>query len=75
LAITIKTKRNKVVIVLTRRDEIELRLKAELDEAEQQLRHATLEEKPEARRRFRDALRAFSDLVLRGKLPSDLRCT
>lgn len=59
---------------LSHREKIELQFKAELDEAEQKLRHATLKEKPEAHRRFREALHNFTGLVLDGKLPPESRC-
>jgi hypothetical protein len=51
------------------REEIELRLKAELIEAEKQLRDATPQQKAEARRRFRQALHNFKVLVVDGTTP------
>ena len=49
-------------------DEIELRLRAELNEAENGLRNATFEERLEARSRFKDALHRFSVWVFTGRL-------
>ncbi|HEY1241324.1 MAG TPA: hypothetical protein VGF16_12250 [Bryobacteraceae bacterium] len=49
-------------------DEIELRLRAELDEAEKALRSATPDERAEAKRQFKDALHRFSIWVFTGKL-------
>ena len=51
------------------REQLELRLKAHLDEAERQLRNANPQELDEARRRFRQALHDFKLLVLDGKTP------
>jgi len=48
---------------------IEFRLRAELDEAENQLRAAKPEQKPEARERFKHALHRFTRMVLYGELP------
>ena len=50
-------------------DDLELRLRRELDEAERELRNATPEQKPEALRRFKDALQRFSTFVFTGKVP------
>lgn len=50
-------------------DEIELRLRAELNAAEETLRNATPEEKAEARRQFKDALHRFTTFVFAGKVP------
>ena len=52
-------------------DEIELRLRADLEEAEQRLRNATPTEKPEARRQFKQALRRFSLWAFERKLEPD----
>ena len=49
-------------------DGLELRLRAELDAAEEMLRSATAEEKAEALRHFKDALHRFSVWVFTGKL-------
>jgi hypothetical protein len=48
------------------RQERELRLKAELDEAELQLQDATPDELADARRHYRQALRSFTGLVMDG---------
>jgi hypothetical protein len=61
--------------VSSHRYEIELRLKAELDEAERQLRDARLDKREEARRRFRIALHDFTRLVLYDQLPVELPFT
>lgn len=47
-------------------DEFEQRLRHELEAAEQQWRDATPPEKPEARRRFLEALHRFSVLAFAG---------
>ena len=49
-------------------DEIEIRLRAELDAAEEALRNATPEEKADALRQFKDALHRFSVWVFTGRL-------
>ena len=54
---------------LMRQEQLERRLRAELEEAERQKRAATTEELAEARQRYRQALRAFSRLVVDGVLP------
>jgi hypothetical protein len=46
------------------RAELELRLRAEVEEAKGRLRLATPEEQPEARRRLTDALHVFAHLLL-----------
>ena len=46
------------------REQLELQLKAELDEAEHFLRIASPQTSSEARRRFREALHKFAELVL-----------
>jgi hypothetical protein len=53
------------------REEITLRLKAELEEAERQLRDAPPHELVEARRRYRHILRTFTRLVVDGILPEE----
>jgi len=50
-------------------EEIESLLKAELDEAERQLRIAKPQDKDQARRRFKEALHNFTALVKEGKVP------
>lgn len=50
-------------------DEIELRLRAELERAEKALRSATPKQKAEARRQFKDALHRFSLFAFTGELP------
>jgi hypothetical protein len=60
------------VSVSSHRYEIELRLKAELDEAERQWRDARRWEREEARRRFSIALHDFTRLVLYDQLPAEL---
>ena len=50
---------------------IELRLRAAVKEAEKKLSDATPEEKPEARRRLKEALRAFTLFVFEGKQPAE----
>ena len=50
-------------------EEIESLLKAELDEAERQLRIAKPQDKDQARRRFKEALHNFTALVMEGKVP------
>ena len=57
---------------LSHREQLELRLKTEFDEAEQMLRHATPEALPEARRIFRGALHNFKLLLIDGKVPLSL---
>jgi len=52
--------------VLSTREETELRLKAELDEAARQSWDATPDELVDAKRRHRQALRAFTRLVMDG---------
>ena len=59
---------------LSHREEIELRLKADLDEAERQLRQSNPQELPEARRRFREALHTFTVAILEGKYPKESKC-
>ena len=49
-------------------DQLEARLRAELDAAEEALRNATPEEKAEARRQFKDTLHRFSVWVFTGRL-------
>jgi hypothetical protein len=49
-------------------EEVELRLRAELDAAEKTLREATLEEKAEALRQFKDALHRSSVWLFIGRL-------
>jgi hypothetical protein len=51
-------------------EQIELRLKNELDEAERQLREATDEEIPETRLRYRQTLHRFTRLVVDGIEPT-----
>jgi hypothetical protein len=46
------------------RAELELRLRAEVEEARRRLRRATPEEQPEACRRLTDALHVFAHLLL-----------
>ena len=53
------------------RESIELRLKAELDEAERQLQEAAPQELVEARRRYRHAIRRFSRFVVDDILQED----
>ena len=53
------------------REEIVLRLKAELDEAERQLREAAPQQLAEARLRYRHAIQRFSRLVVDGILPEE----
>jgi hypothetical protein len=48
------------------------RLKAELEQAQQQLSGATPQDKEEARKHFLDALHNFSLLVLHGQTPLTL---
>jgi phage gp36-like protein len=50
-------------------EEIESLLKAELDEAERQLRNAKPQDKDQARRRFKEALHNFTVLVMDGEVP------
>jgi hypothetical protein len=52
------------------RREIELRHKAELDEAERYMRDANPDELVEAKRHFRQALHAFTRLVMHGISPA-----
>ena len=54
-------------VLLDREQLLELCLKAELDEAERQLRDATPQEKEQARLRFKQALHNFTLFVLEGK--------
>ncbi len=56
----------------THREEMELRLKAELDDAERSLLEAPANELPGARLRYRHAVKRFSRLVMDGVLPQDL---
>ena len=56
---------------LSRREEAELRLKAELDEAERQLREAAPHELAEARRHYCHSLRIFTRLVVDGIHPEE----
>ncbi len=49
-------------------EQLEARLRAELDAAEEVLRNATPEEKAEALRQFKDALHRFSVWVFTGRL-------
>lgn len=49
-------------------DQFELRLRLELEKAEQQLRNATPEEKAEAQLRFKGALHRFTVFIFKGKL-------
>ena len=51
--------------------DIELRLKADLDEAERHLRDATPDELVDAKRLYRHAIQRFSRLVMDGILPQD----
>ena len=57
------------------RYEAELRLKAELDEAERQWRDARRSQRAEARHRFSNALYDFTRLVLYGQLPAEVPFT
>jgi phage gp36-like protein len=50
-------------------EEIEFLLKAELDEAEHQLRNAKPQDKDQARHRFKEALHNFTLLVMDGEVP------
>jgi len=50
-------------------EQLESQLRAELHEAEQQLRNATPQQKDEARKRFKEALRNFTRVALEGKVP------
>lgn len=52
-------------------EQIELRLKNELDEAQRRLRNANSDELAEARSRYRQTLRAFTRLVLEGIHPPE----
>ena len=54
------------------REQLEKRLRAELDQAEHFLNDATPEQKLDAVERFRQALRNFSEYVLEGKTPKGL---
>ena len=56
---------------LSGREQAESPLRSELSEADQRLRRATQADALEARRRFEEALRAFSRLVVDGRFPSD----
>ena len=49
---------------LTGHEQLELQLKAELDEAEYFLRIASPQTSNDARKRFREALHKFAELVL-----------
>jgi len=49
-------------------DNLDIRLRADLEKAEQDLREATPQEKPKARRRFEQALHRFSVWVFEGRL-------
>jgi len=53
------------------REEIELRLKADLDEAERHMRDANPDELVDARRHYRHAIQRFSRLVMDGIIPQD----
>jgi hypothetical protein len=56
------------------REQLENRLREELEQAERLLKSASPEQKPEARRRFEEALHRFSELVLKGKIPTQWKC-
>jgi hypothetical protein len=56
------------------RQQLEIMLRGELEEAERLLNEATSERKPEALKRFTHALNAFSELVLDGRVPRESRC-
>ena len=51
------------------REEIELCLKADLEDAETRLRNATPQEKEKARTHFREALHRFSEFVFEDRAP------
>ena len=53
------------------REEIELRLRAELAETHRQMRDADPDEVLEAKRHYRQALRAFARLVVDGIAPDE----
>ena len=55
--------------------QLEMVLRTELEEAERQLKGATPEQKAEAVRQFRQALHAFSELVVHGNAPEESRRT
>jgi hypothetical protein len=55
------------------RQELEARLRSELDEAERLLLTATPKQKAEALERFKQALGRFSDLVVRGITPTSIQ--
>jgi len=59
---------------LADRQQLEMMLRRELEEAERQLKEATPEQKAGAVRQFRQALHAFSELVVHGKVPKESRC-
>jgi hypothetical protein len=56
---------------LSHREQIELRLKVDLDEAERLLLEASPHELAEARLRYRHAVQRFSRLVMDGILPQE----
>ena len=55
------------------REQLELRLRAELDKAQEQFLNAAPHRKPEACERFREALDKFTALIVSGELPKDRR--
>jgi hypothetical protein len=56
------------------RQQFEIVLRGELEEAERLLTEAAPEQRMEAIERFSQALHAFSELVLNGKAPKESRC-
>ena len=61
------------MFVLLHREEIELRLRAELEEAEHKLRDATPEELIHAKRHYCQLLHTFTRLIVDGILPEEYR--
>ena len=58
---------------LRSREEIEQRLRVELEDAERELHQASPEELAAARARFKRALHQFTQLVVHGELPKEAR--
>jgi hypothetical protein len=59
---------------LVDRQQLEIMLRRELEEAERLLNEATPAQKPEALKRFSQSLHEFTELVLNGKVPKESRC-
>jgi len=59
---------------LADRQQLEIMLRRELEEAESRLKKAAPEQKQEAVKQYSQALKAFSELVVHGKEPKESRC-